>query len=194
MAHSVSETIEEVMIGDDHENFEDMQHDKWMLVDMVFLFAMCMLMIYIAITNRNQILHSQLDIFIMMVLFISYQLVSYLICFALSVIVYILLCLVCMKQKAYRLGRCYLIIQELLEAVVLMLCATYGIYMIATRRLDYMTSHRFFVWCMLFVIAFKFLRFFLHFFSKGGRINRQVELFGNGMFRVRRHTGIPGPV
>lgn len=101
MAHSVNETIEEVMIGDDHENFEDMQHDKWLLVDIVFLFSLSMLLVYIAITNRKQILYSQLDIFVTMVVFISYQLISYLICFTLSVIVYMLLCIVCKRRTAY---------------------------------------------------------------------------------------------
>ena len=55
------ETFEEVMVGDDHEDFQDLHENKWALVDFVFTVALSLLFIFIVISNRTEILKSQLD-------------------------------------------------------------------------------------------------------------------------------------
>lgn len=129
------ETFEEVMVGDDHENFEDLYDKKWAMVDLVFTIALSLLFIFIAVTNRNEILRSQLDQFITMLLFIAHQLISYLFCFILSMLIYCVLTMCRNTQKAYKLGPLYGMIQTALEAFILLYCAGHGAYLLYGKRL-----------------------------------------------------------
>ena len=130
-----------------------------------------------------------------MLLFIAHQLISYLICFFLSILVFCVLSAFRNSQKAHKLGPVYGMIQAALEVSILVYCAGHGAYLLYGKRLVFMVYHQLFFVAMIFVVLFRLLRFVLHFFSNGkSGPSKQFVVSGGGMFRVKNDTGPSSPV
>lgn len=192
---SARETVEEVMVGDGIEDFEDSHARKWALLDFVVLVAMSALLMLIAFLNRNEILNKQLDLFVTMLLFLLYQLVSYALVFLISVIIYFVFYAAGQLPRAYRLQSCYAWTQHAIEVTILLYCAIHGMYVLNSGKLKSMIYHQLFFIVMIFVIFFKLLRLLLHYFNKKSvRAPDQLLVYGTGMFRVRNPAGPSNPI
>jgi hypothetical protein len=122
------EGVEEIMISDGHEDhYQDSCESKLSTIDLFLTTVNAVLLIVLAIVNRFEILKEQRNLFYLMVLFLSYQILSYLVVLIISALVYLVLCICRKRHLAYSISKVYSWLQSIVEFVILTYCAIEGI-------------------------------------------------------------------
>lgn len=183
------EGVEEIMISDGHEDhYQDSWESKLSTIDLFLTTVNAVLLIVLAIVNRFNILKEQRNLFYLMVLFLSYQILSYLVVLIISALVYLVLCICRKRHLAYSISKVYSWLQSIVEFVILTYCAIEGIDWLWSSRLSGMTYHQIFFVCMILTIAFKIARIFAAFCHKSPAKKIHMMYIGGQSYRVRHDT------
>lgn len=186
MASFTIDNVEEVMINDGTEEVEEFWDSRWSVIDVFLVTLMAILLIVVAYMNRFSILHQQRALFLLMVLFLTYQLLSYVVVFILSAVVALVL-LVCGKYNlAYGLSRLYRNLQYLVEISILSYCFYEGLSCLLSDRLEGKLYHQMFFMCMLLTISFKLIRIVMAFCHSGPRKQVHLAYIGGQSYRVHQ--------
>lgn len=186
MASFTVDNVEEVMINDGTEEVEEFWDSRWSVIDVFLVTLMAILLIIVAYLNRFSILHEQRALFLLMVLFLTYQILSYVIVFTLSAIVALILCLCRRYEVAYGLNKVYRNLQYLVEIGILGYCFYEGLCWLLSDRLTGKTYHQMFFLCMLLTISFKLIRIVMAFFHNGSRKMVHLTYIGGHSYRVHQ--------
>lgn len=183
------EGVEEIMISDGHEDYlGDTWEAKLAAIDLFLTLVNAALLVILAFLNRFKLLKEQRHLFYVMVLFLTYQILSYLIVLVLSAIVYLGLCLCGKRHLAYSLTKLYSWLQSLGEFCILSLCAYEGFEWLWSQRLSGMTFHQAFFICMILTIAFKIARIVAAFCQKSPLKRIHMMYIGGQAYRVKHDT------
>jgi hypothetical protein len=179
--------VEEVMIGDGQEEIEYHLMHKWSSLDLMLMVLMTFFAAVITFINRAEILRSQLYHFLLMLMFLTYQITSYLICFLSSLVVLIVSTCIGKKQFAYKLTNCYDWLRHLLEITILVYCGYHAIVLIFTSKLKSLVLHQVFFYMMLVMIVLKLFRLICIFFGKTHFKPQHVVVVGGGIYKLNAH-------
>lgn len=186
MASFTVDNVEEVMINDGTEEVEDFWDSRWSVIDVFLVTLMSILLIVVAYLNRFFILHQQRSLFLLMVLFLTYQILSYVVVFILSAVVALALLLCGKYNIAYGLNHLYRNIQYLVEISILGYCFWEGVLWLLSDRLDGKVYHQMFFMCMLLTISFKVIRIAMAFCHAGPRKQVHLAYIGGQSYRVHQ--------
>lgn len=186
MSSFTIDNVEEVMIDDGNGEVEDFWDSRWSVIDVFLVTLMAILLIIVAYMNRFSILHQQRSLFLLMVLFLTYQILSYMAVFLISALVALAL-IICRKYEvAYSLNKVYRNLQSLVEIGVLGYCFYEGVSWLLSDRLTGLLYHQMFFMCMLLTISFKLIRIIMAFCSKGPRKQVHLTYIGGHSYRVHQ--------
>lgn len=183
------EGVEEIMISDGHEDqFQESWESKLAAVDLFLTTVNAVLLIVLAIVNRFKMLKEQRNLFYLMVLFLSYQILSYMVVLIISALVYLVLWICRKRHLAYSISKVYSWLQSVVEFGILTYCAIEGIDWLLSSRLSGMTYHQIFFVCMILTIAFKIARIVAAFCHKSPPKKIHMMYIGGQAYRVRHDT------
>jgi len=179
--------IEEViMFSDNLDEVETHWRNKWRIVDVILTIGMSVIFAIIVYRHRQEALRKLLWVFIFMLLFLIYPLVSYGIVFLVSAVIYVCLAMSGKKNQAHKLTWFYVWLRHLLEGAILMLCTIEAIRGLISSDYDNYIFHQVYFVLMIFVVLFRVVRMFWVFFrSAEGKTNSSQMIFlGGGLFKI----------
>lgn len=186
MASFTIDNVEEVMINDGTEEVEEFWDSRWSVIDVFLVTLMAILLIVVAYMNRFSILHEQRALFLLMVLFLTYQILSYMAVYLISALVASILCCCGKYEMAYSLSKVYRNLQYFVEIGILGYCFYEGVSWLLSDRLTGKTYHQMFFMCMLLTISFKLIRIVMAFFHNGSRKMVHLAYIGGHSYRVHQ--------
>jgi hypothetical protein len=186
MASFIVDNVEEVMVNDGTEEVEEFWDSRWSVIDVFLVVLMATLLIVTAFMNRTSILHEQRTLFLLMVLFLTYQILSYVIVFLISAVVALVLLICCKYHLAYGLNKLYRNLQSLVEISILGYSFYEGLRWLLSDRLEGKIYHQMFFLCMLLTISFKLIRIVMAFCHSGPRKQVHLAYIGGQSYRVHQ--------
>ena len=186
MSSFIVDNVEEVMINDGTEEVEEFWDSRWSVIDVFLVILMAILLVVTAFINRSHILHEQRTLFLLMVLFLTYQILSYVIVFFISAIVSLVLLICCKYHLAHGLGKLYRNLQYIVEITILGYSFYEGLRWLLSDRLEGKVYHQMFFLCMLLTISFKLIRIIMAFCHSGPRKQVHLTYIGGQSYRVHQ--------
>ena len=178
--------MEEVMVGDGTDEVEDFWDSRWRVIDVFLMTIMAILLIVVAYGNRFTILNQQRSLFLLMVIFLTYQILSYILVFIISAKVALFLCMLRKYDIAHGLNGIYRNIQYAVEFMILSYCFFDGMVWLLSDRLEGKIYHQMFFLCMLLTISFKIIRIVMAFCHKGPNSQVHLTYIGGQSYRVHQ--------
>lgn len=179
--------VEEVMIGDGQEEIEFHLLHKWGSLDLVLMVLMAVFAGALAFINRAEILESQMYFFLLMLMFLTYQITSYLICLLSSLVVYAVCSCIGKRHLAYKFTNFYDWLRHFLEVSILVYCGYHAIVLLFTSRLRSLVLHQVFFYMMFVMILLKLVRLMCVFFGKTQFKPQHVVVVGGGIYKLNAH-------
>lgn len=177
--------MSEIMVGTDPQSAEENWLNKWGAVDVFLTIVMAALLIWITISYRHVMIHHHRSIFLLMITFLVYQLLSFLVVLFISVIVYVILKIMGKEPAAHKLISFYDWFRHVLEASILIFCKIEAIMLLRGDRLKGYPYHQLYFWIMIVAIAFKFVRLIWAFFAPTADTTGQLVLINGSTYRLK---------
>lgn len=177
--------MSEIMVGTDPHSPEEHWYNKWGAIDVFLTVVMSALLIGITISYRHVMINDHRSIFVLMVVFLAYQLVSFLFVLIISVFVYLVLKILNKEPAAHKLISFYDWFRHVLEASILIFCGVEAIMLLRGDRLKGYIYHQLYFWLMLGTIMFKFIRLIWAFFSPAADTAGQLVLINGSTYRLK---------
>ncbi len=179
--------VEEVMVGDGQEEIEFHLMHKWGSLDLVLMALMSVFAAAIAYIHRAEILRSQLNHFLLMLLFLTHQITSYLICLLISLVVFSFCACIGKKHVAYKLTNFYDWLRFFLEVGILVYCSYHAIALLLTPEFRSLVLRQVFFYMMLIMIVLKLVRILCVFFAKSQFKPQHFVVVGGGIYKLNAH-------
>jgi hypothetical protein len=177
--------MSEIMVGSDPNSGDDHWNNKWGAIDVFLTLIMAALLIFITITYRHVVMHDQRSIFLLMIVFLAYQLVSFLVVLIISAIVFLILKIFKKEPAAHKLISFYDWFRHVLEASILIFCLVEAVLLLRGDKLKRFSFHQLYFWLMIVTIAFKFIRLIWAFFSPAADTAGQLVLINGNTYRLK---------
>lgn len=177
--------MSEIMVGTDPHNPEEHWSNKWGAIDVFLTVVMSALLIGITVSYRHVMISHHRSIFVLMVAFLAYQLISFLVVLLISVFVYLVLKIAKKEPAAHKLISFYDWFRHVLEASILIFCGVEAIMLLRGDRLKGYIYHQLYFWLMLGTILFKFIRLIWAFFSPAADTAGQLVLINGSTYRLK---------
>jgi hypothetical protein len=177
--------MSEIMVGTDPHSGDDHWYNKWGAIDVFLTVIMAGLLIWITITYRHVMLQHQRNIFLLMIVFLAYQLLSFLVVLIISAIVFVILKIVKKEPAAHKLISFYDWFRHVLEASILIFCLVEAVLLLRGDKLNGYLFHQLYFWLMIVTIAFKFIRLIWAFFSPAADTSGQLVLINGNTYRLK---------
>ena len=179
--------VEEVMIGDGQEEIEFHLMHKWGSLDLLMMVLMTIFAAAIFFVHRAEIFRTHQNHFLLMVMFLTYQISSYLVCLLISLVVFIVCSCIGKKQLAYKLTNFYDWLRHILEITILIYCGFHAIILLVYSKVSTLVLHQVFLYMMLVMIVLKLFRFICIFFGKTHFRTQHVVVVGGGIYKLNAH-------
>lgn len=191
MSSFTIENVEEVMISDSDghdERSETVWDSRLAAIDMFLMIINAVLLVILAVAHRFELLKEHRRLFYIMVLFLMYQILSYLFVLLISAVVYLALLIACKSHLAYSLMKVYRWLQSITEFCLLTYCAIEGLIWLWQNKDTDMTYHQIFFICMILTVAFKIARLITAFCHKTPAKRMHLMYIGGQVYKVHHDT------
>lgn len=177
--------MSEIMVGTDPQSAEENWSNKWGAIDVFLTVLMAALLIGITISYRHVMMQHHRSIFLLMITFLGYQLISFLVVLLISAIVYVILKIMGKEPAAHKLISFYDWFRHVLEASILIFCLVEAVMLLRGDRLNGYLYHQLYFWMMIVTIAFKFVRLIWAFFAPAAATTGQLVLINGNTYRIK---------
>lgn len=167
--------------GDELETYNSF----WIRLEIFLMVIMLALLIGSIVEDKFFFIKNHKKVVIVMVVFILYWIITYLICFLISLLCYLVLSCTGSYRTLHRVKKYYPSLNHALQVVLLVYCFFEGIHFLRLGILKDYTFHQIFVVSMLLFCLLLVSKNFIWFFLMRNKNAVQLVVIGDQLYKVK---------